>query len=729
MTTTRSQTNKQRSKKKTRRMDTNSATGTEAGSPRVSRQLLSPATGNDRVHNDQNEQSANIGNGQNQDTRQSGNGESNRQRIQQVQTTAYMGSTQKLKIPTPKKLKNVDNITMVRAFVQTITSLLRRIGHVEIQDHIDAVFWSKLTLQDPELFRDGNTKAILKWLSDQVEAEEKRRERAPWKFVGTLKFDPAKGRTLIRSIQLFLMEARGLLKYAMTKDERKVLLTRVIIQLPDDLQYLYGQIKYGRILTLDQIQQAVNKKEEAYGHAVSRHERHRLKKSAHDRILRWKQGTLDVSEIDETEESSESEDSSSSGSESDTRAKKKSKKKKTRGKKKPAVKAANDATNATEAYTNQLEEEDLENLVDPSLMEQKMELRRKIANQKHIAEIAELQRQYEAMLAGAGTTTRQSVNANTVNVDATGQQHEYGEEQVVDAMEVQEFMIQEAKAEKLAVCFGCHQPGHIRRNCPDVTNRYGRPRRLFRLCYNCGGKNHEWKDCDKELKPYLKDILDRSNNRNYRGYKGRYGQYPANWGQENAHERNYRQNQDNQQNYRQQNDQPNYQITQKDGTTNAQEVEKIRFREALVITLEANLADIEVDEMNIEGTERVSTVVRPNISVSKDKGKTWQKVGGKVDSGADSSVGSWQNHRHLCTDTWNLVGQKLRIRVGGGQTFPVRKKGLIHLKVNDQVLDPCEILLVDCDTWVNLLIGEDFLQTQGLSLFGPRSGDKNIRQD
>ena len=73
----------------------------------------------------------------------------------------------------PKKLKNVDNITVVRAFVQSIQSLMRRIGHVEIHDHIDAIFWSKLTLQNPELFRDGNTKAILKWLSDQVEAEEK----------------------------------------------------------------------------------------------------------------------------------------------------------------------------------------------------------------------------------------------------------------------------------------------------------------------------------------------------------------------------------------------------------------------------------------------------------------------------------------------------------------------------------------------------------------------------
>ena len=106
---------------------------------------------------------------------------------------------------------------------------------MEIHDHIDLVFWSKLTLQNPELFRDGNTRAILKWLSDQVEAEEKRREREPWKFVGTLKFDPAKGRTLIRSIQSFLLEAKSLLKYAATKDEKKLLLTRVIIQLPEDL--------------------------------------------------------------------------------------------------------------------------------------------------------------------------------------------------------------------------------------------------------------------------------------------------------------------------------------------------------------------------------------------------------------------------------------------------------------------------------------------------------------
>ena len=66
-------------------------------------------------------------------------------------------------------------------------------------------------------------------------------------------------------------------------------------------------------MSLAQVQQAVNKNEEAYRHAVSRQERHRLKKNAYDRILKWKQGTLDVSEIDETDESSASPETTAFG--------------------------------------------------------------------------------------------------------------------------------------------------------------------------------------------------------------------------------------------------------------------------------------------------------------------------------------------------------------------------------------------------------------------------------
>ena len=131
----------------------------------------------------------------------------------------------------------------------------------------------------------------------------------------------------------------------------------------------------------------MNKKEEVWSHAVSRQERHRLKKNAHDRILIWKQGTLDVSEIDETEDSSASSDSGTSGSESDTKTKKASKKKKQRATpRKKRTKAT--AAKKKEARTNANEVEE-EVLIDTALIEQKMKLKRKIANQQHIAEVAE----------------------------------------------------------------------------------------------------------------------------------------------------------------------------------------------------------------------------------------------------------------------------------------------------------------------------------------------------
>ena len=58
-------------------------------------------------------------------------------------------------------------------------------------------------------------------------------------------------------------------------------------------------------------------------------------------------------------------------------------------------------------------------LVDTTLLEQKKQLKRKIANQRHIAEVAELQQKYDAMLTGTGVTTKQSLNVNSVNIDAS----------------------------------------------------------------------------------------------------------------------------------------------------------------------------------------------------------------------------------------------------------------------------------------------------------------------
>ena len=218
--------------------------------------------------------------------------------------------------------------------------------------------------------------------------------------------------------------------------------------------------------------------------------------------------------------------------------------------------------------------------------------------------------------------------------------------------------------------------------------------------------------------------MDSYTNRNYRGRYKQYGLYPRNWGQQNQQGRDY-QRQNNFQSKRYQypdQDQQNNQREQQQEIKQIQEMEQMRYRDILVITLEAMMVDVE-DET--EGVERTNTVIRSDAYCSKDGDKSWIKLNGKVDFGADSSVGSWQNHRQYCTNTWNLVGQRLRIRVGGGQILQVNKKGLVHLKVEDKVLDPCEILLAECLTWVNLLTGEGFLQTQGPSFFGSKDGTSN----
>ena len=96
-----------------------------------------------------------------------------------------------------------------------------------------------------------------------------------------------------------------------------------------------------------------------------------------------------------------------------------------------------------------------EELIDTTLIEQKCELRRKITNQKHITEIAELQRQYEALIAGAPGTNAMVLNPKSANLSVnssdvtSGNGHgQFMEEQVVDALEVQEFLMEEAKAER-----------------------------------------------------------------------------------------------------------------------------------------------------------------------------------------------------------------------------------------------------------------------------------------
>mgnify|MGYP006902736143 CR=1 FL=1 len=90
-------------------------------------------------------------------------------------------------------------------------------------------------------------------------------------------------------------------------------------------------------------------------------------------------------------------------------------------------------------------------------------------------------------------------------------------------------------------------------------------------------------------------------------------------------------------------------------------------------------------------------------------------MNGRVDAGAGFSMGSWENHAQHCIETWDLIGQFLTIRGASGQEFIVQKMGLIHLRMKGQILPPCEILLVDCASWNNLLISDDILSMFGLN--------------
>ena len=122
---------------------------------------------------------------------------------------------------------------------------------------------------------------------------------------------------------------------------------------------------------------------------------------------------------------------------------------------------------------------------------------------------------------------------------------------------------------------------------------------------------------------------------------------------------------------------------------------------------------------SVAGHDTVANAVaKANTEVHRsiDGGKSWTEIiNRRVSAGAGLSIGSWKHHAQHCIETVDLMGQILNIRVTKGEIFTVQKKGLIHLRINGQVLPPCEILLVACDTWTNLLISDDILALFGLN--------------
>ena len=113
-----------------------------------------------------------------------------------------------------------------------------------------------------------------------------------------------------------------------------------------------------------------------------------------------------------------------------------------------------------------------------------------------------------------------------------------------------------------------------------------------------------------------------------------------------------------------------------------------------------------------------STSTVRSATIEAKRGGEWIKVAGKIDSGATTTVGSIERHGNLCLHIWKPIGTNMGITVANGDSVKVVAKGLIHLRVDDKELPPAEILLVEAKNWQNLLVGEDLLQDQNLSVQG-----------
>jgi len=92
----------------------------------------------------------------------------------------------------------------------------------------------------------------------------------------------------------------------------------------------------------------------------------------------------------------------------------------------------------------------------------------------------------------------------------------------------------------------------------------------------------------------------------------------------------------------------------------------------------------------------------------------WLRVNGKLDSGADVTVGSLPNHGRYCVKVWNYVGRPIIVKTADNTKHYIKAKGLVRLRANSRDLGLVEVLLVDTGNWNNLLVGRDIMIQQGL---------------
>ena len=145
--------------------------------------------------------------------------------------------TYQFKPGNPKRLKSLEDIEAVKAFIREFENFAKRVGDAEVGEFIDPILWGRCTRQHPDVFFDGNNAKILDWLKDQVRLEEKHMSDQPWMYLSKIRFRPGKGRSLYRSIMLFLGNVKEMISYTTSKKVERMMLKRAALQLPRILQY------------------------------------------------------------------------------------------------------------------------------------------------------------------------------------------------------------------------------------------------------------------------------------------------------------------------------------------------------------------------------------------------------------------------------------------------------------------------------------------------------------
>jgi Zinc knuckle len=259
------------------------------------------------------------------------------------------------------------------------------------------------------------------------------------------------------------------------------------------------------------------------------------------------------------------------------------------------------------------------------------------------------------------------------------------EEQCYGAFEVSQFVQEEIEANAAGVCYGCKQPGHIRKDCPDRDNRKGMPKRFLGRCWNCGSDGHRYTTCFKELNSVLKayeefkagKLVDKmAGDKLVDKFAGDKGRVPE---------------------------------KEKPKQAYACEINEYPSEDDVIETHETETFTTERERKL--ALEKIKEMENPKVTAFVNN--EWIEIkGGLPDTGSDTTVGNIKLHKNLCVYSYPYFGGNA-VRAAGGKMYPIIEKGIIKLKVGNRELGNVRILLVEGDQWKRLLIGRDILLSSG----------------